>query len=71
MNCTDVAEQQLVEDFGLEKVQARISLMRMLRKPQYDLAFVLFLACAYLGILFVMIVLRDYVYNELDMVTKS
>lgn len=71
INYTDVSEQQIAEDFGLENVQKRISMMRLLRKPSYDLAFVLFLAFAYLGILFAAIILRDYVFNELNIFTKS
>ena len=53
-------EQQLAEDYGLEKVQGRISLMSLLRKPAYDLGFVLFLACVYLGLLLAIIILKDY-----------
>ena len=71
INYTDMSEQQLAEDYGLEKVQGRISLMKFLRKPAYDLGFVLFLAGVYLGLLLTTIILRDYLHNEPDMITKS
>lgn len=60
MKYTDLDEQQLSEDFGLERVQRRINMMKRLRKPAYDLGFVLFLACIYLGLLFAVIIVMDY-----------
>ena len=68
MNYTDLDEQHIAEDYGLERVQRRINLMKQIRKPGYDLGFVLLMALVYLGILVAVIILRDYVFtpNESD-----
>ena len=40
--------------------------MKFIRKPAYDLGFVLFPACVYLGILFAAIIVSDYLVDHDD-----
>ena len=70
MSYTDVTEQQLAEEHGNETIQKRITIMKLIRKPGYDLGITLLLACVYLGVMFAMIIMRDYVF-EVTSVTES